>query len=201
MIENSEKRTSQKWLEYRRRKLEEYLNSREKGEIDRDILNLLDAINYHPQYVTLSSCSGRIAVLDIPEFGKKSEAEFLGKWHHEVEPDSIINAALMCSHTAWLIQYPPILHVACSDLEAASILLRIANNSGFRRSGIISPKNFVVEIASLERMELPIAEKGNLLVDLSYLDFVVELSNRKLREGKAKLKRFERKMEAIFKTI
>ena len=35
-----------------------------KGSVDVKIRSLVDLINSHPEYVTLSSCSGRVAMFD-----------------------------------------------------------------------------------------------------------------------------------------
>ncbi|MET1124540.1 MAG: hypothetical protein ABWW66_04655 [Archaeoglobaceae archaeon] len=170
-------------------KLASYLEAKERGEIDHDIVEVLDFINSLPNYVTLSSCSGRIAVVDTPKVGDKAAARFAGKWHREVSVEEVEEAAKTCESVGWLIQYPPIIHVACRSIEDARFLLEIANNAGFRRSGVISLKNLIVEISSLERMELPVSVEGELLVDRDYLELVVKFANEKLRRGKEKVKR------------
>ncbi len=175
---------------FRDEKLREYRKAKSRGEVDEDIIPLLDLINSVPDFVTLSSCSGRIAVMDIPDFGDKRCAKFLGKWHGKVDVEDARKAIEAGCNTVWLIQFPPIIHVACSNLESARDLLKIANESGFRRSGVISIRKLVVEIASLERMELPVARNGKMIVSSEYLKFVVDLSNEKLAEGKRRLKRF-----------
>lgn len=175
------------WKEYKLKKLQSYKEAKARGEVDNDIIPLLDVINERSEFVTLSSCSGRIAVLDLQNFGDKLGAEFLGKWHDHADYSEIKKAAQKSRKFAWLILYPPILHIACRDLEAAKKLLNVANNAGFRRSGLISLKNLVVEISSLERLELPIAKNGELLVSDKYLELVTEIANEKLRSGKVKL--------------
>ena len=185
------------WSEFRLRKLKAYRTAKSKGEVDEDIIDFLDFINSLPDFVTLSSCSGRIAVIDTPEFGKKLETEFLGKWHGEVEVQAVIEAAKKSKKYAWLIQYPPIIHIACRDFKSAERLLAISNNAGFRRSGLISFKNIVVEVSSLERIELPIAYAGKMLVDSDYLRMVVEFANKKLREGKRRLERLEEELKNL----
>ena len=80
------------WFEFKRRKLEGYIEAKEKNEVDEDIVPLLDLINSFEDFVTLSSCSGRIAVIDMPEFGDKVEATFLGKWHRCVSYEEVFEA-------------------------------------------------------------------------------------------------------------
>ncbi|MEM0351319.1 MAG: hypothetical protein QXR27_04875 [Archaeoglobaceae archaeon] len=184
------------WEWYRNKKIEGYKNALRKGEIDEDLIALLEKINSIESYVTLSSCSGRIAVVDLDEFGEKLNSEFLGKWHRPVSFEEVLSAILKAKRETWLIQYPPIIHVACKDLNSARNLLNLANNSGFRRSGIISLENIVVEIASLERLELPVALKGEILLDMDYLRIAVSFANKKLEKGKEKLKRLERALSS-----
>lgn len=175
------------WKEFRKRKLKSYEIAKSEKDVDEDIIPLLDLINSKDDFVTLSSCSGRIAVIDIPEFGDKINSEFLGKWHDEVYVDDIIKAAKKGKKTTWLITYPPIIHVACSNLASAERLMNMANNAGFRRSGLISLKKFVVEISSLERLELPIAISGEMILDDKVIKIMVNFANKKLLRGKEKL--------------
>ncbi len=167
-----------------------YEEAKKRGEVDEDIIYLLDLINSFDSYVTLSSCSGRIAVLEIPEIGNKKSTKFLGKWHRAVELGEVKDAAIKCRELAWFIQYPPILHIACKTLEDAYKLAKIANDAGFRRCGLISFKNFVLEVCSWERIELPIAENGKMILDDLYLSKVIKIANFKLEKGKSRLKKF-----------
>ena len=185
------------WQKFKGEKLGFYNFAKRQKEIDDDIVSLLDLINSKDNFVTLSSCSGRIAVIDIPEFGDKINSEFLGKWHSKVDVDEVVKAASKGEKTTWLITYPPIVHVACSNLNDAEKLMKIANNAGFRRSGLISIKKFVVEISSLERLELPIAIEGKLLLDDEAIKIMVDFANKKLLKGKEKLKRLEKLIEDI----
>jgi tRNA wybutosine-synthesizing protein 3 len=177
------------WEDYRNRKLDSYTDLLKKGEIDEDLIPLLNKINSLEDYVTLSSCSGRIAVVDLDDFGKKLNSEFLGKWHSSVSFEKVVSAIMKSKRQTWFIQSPPIIHVACKDWNSAKKLLEISNNAGFRRSGLISLENLVVEIASFERIELPVALAGKMVVSEDYLRILVDFANRKLERGKEKLRR------------
>ena len=186
------------WGNFKSEKLKRYEIAKKKGEVDEDIIPLLDLINLKESFVTLSSCSGRIAVIDTPEFGDKTNSEFLGKWHYKVDANEVVDAVKKGRKTTWLIAYPPIIHVACSDLANAEKLMKIANNAGFRRSGIISLKKLVVEISSLERLELPIAINGEMILDNKTIEVMVDFANKKLLKGKEKLYKFK---ELIIKEL
>ncbi len=185
------------WAEFRRGRLEGYHSARERGEVDEDIIPLLDLINSFECYVTLSSCSGRIAVMDMPEFGDKLESRFLGKWHGRVEFSEVLEAVGRGKMTTWLIMFPPIIHVACEDLRSAERLMAVANNSGMRRCGLISLKHNVVEITTLERLEAPVAVNGDVVVGVEGLRVMVEFANRKLERSKEKLRRFYRSLQEL----
>ncbi len=178
------------WEEFRRRRLRGYEEAKRRGEVDGDIIPILDLINSSERFVTLSSCSGRIAVMDMPEFGNKVESVFLGKWHRPVKVDEVMEAVERGRMVTWLIMFPPIIHVACKDLKSAEMMMRIANEAGLRRSGVISLKRFVVEVNSLERLETPLAVNGRMIVDEDALEVMVDFANRKLMRGKDKLRRF-----------
>ncbi len=178
------------WEEFRRLKLEGYTKAKERGEVDDDIIPLLDLINSFECFVTLSSCSGRIAVMDMPEFGNKVESRFLGKWHRCVGFGEVLEAVKSGRKTTWLIMFPPIIHVACRDLSSAEKLMKIANDSGLRRCGLISLKHNVVEINTLERLEAPVALNGKIVVGEDGLKIIVEFANRKLERSKEKLRKF-----------
>ena len=185
------------WVEYKRKKLEGYNLAKERGEVDEDIIPLLDLINSFDCFVTTSSCSGRIGVLDMPEFGDKVEAKFLGKWHDTVEFEDVLKAVKRGQRVVWLIMYPPIIHIACKDLGCAERLISIANNYGFRRSGIISVKNWVVEITSLERLEVPVALNGEMILSENALRVMVDFANRKLARSKEKLKKLYKALKEL----
>lgn len=182
------------WSAYKKEKLEKYEWAKKEAKVDYEIIPILDKLNEKENFVTLSSCSGRIAVIDLKNFGVKIDSEFIGKWHRNVEFLEVLECVKRCKRQGWLIHYPPIIHVACKDLQSAKSLMRIANEAGFRRSGLISLENLVVEISSLERLELPVAIEGKKIVDDDYLRIAVDLANKKLESGKKKLKRFEELM-------
>ena len=127
---------------------------------------------------------------EIAGFGEKSTVNHLGKWHSEVGSDEFFRA--IRDHTKnelWLKVQPPIIHVACDDLESANNLLKISYNSGFKYSSIKSTSPFLVEITSSEHMELPLGKDGKILVDDNYLTYLHNISNQKLKKSQSKIYR------------
>lgn len=173
-----------------------------QGEVDSKILPLIELINSRPEYFTTSSCAGRIVVLQIPKIGDKENAEFLGKWHREVEIPELeaVFSRLQDDGNAFLITQSPIIHVRCKNLRSAISLRNAAVDSGLKYSTIKSitlssraePVNIVVEILSSENIHIPIASKGKLFPGKEYLKFMVENANSALHRAQKKLERFKK---------
>jgi len=177
----------EEWLEYRKKKLESLERAKERGEVDKWIIPLLNRINSHPEYVTLSSCAGRVAVMDMPDFGNKGEAVFLGKWHIIPSADELERAVEKGRMTTWVMLHPPILHIACSSLAGAERVLLLAQKAGIRRAGIISLKHNVVEVCGHERMEIPVRFGKRLPFDS---ESFLRLAEMKLSRSRKKFERF-----------
>lgn len=165
------------------------LDKSKKGSIDREIIPLINKINKNPDYYTTSSCSGRIVLITA---GKKP-AEWIFTSHKQVAFRQIKQINLE-KKDVWFKMEPFIIHVACRTLEHAQKILNKARAVGFKRSGIQSIRKNIVEIISTEKIDAPIAEKGNLLIDDIYLKKLIKEANKKLKSTRLKIKRFQRKI-------
>jgi tRNA wybutosine-synthesizing protein 3 len=169
---------------------------------DEEVVGIIEKLNRLDDFYTTSSCSGRVALICIPEIGAKREAEFIGKWHRAVTKEEVL-AAIKASKKGeiWLLSQSPILHVSCRGLENAKALLRIAIESGFKYSGIKAISNdngrVMVEIMSTERMDVPLGEEDMLFCGESYMDYIVSKANFTLTRGKGKLKRLYYGLEGL----
>ncbi len=160
------------------------------AQIDGLALPLLNKLNSNPLYFTTSSCSGRINILELEDFGSKSTASFLATWHGPCTSEGIKKALSGATRQVWLKVEPPIIHVSCRDLAADDALLKTAYATGFKYSSIKSLKNGVlVEINSSEKMEVPLFDNGRVLVGDSYIDYLASIANRKIVRIIAKLER------------
>jgi len=170
---------------------------------DEEIAGVLEKINSLEDFFTTSSCSGRIALICLPEIGAKREAKFIGKWHRPLTKEEVLEAIKIKSSAGvsnkgevWLLSQSPILHVACRGLEKAKVLLKIAIESGFKYSSIKAISNskgngkVVVEIVSTERMDVPLGKDSVMFCSESYMDFILSKANFMLERGKEKLRRF-----------
>jgi tRNA wybutosine-synthesizing protein 3 len=93
-------------------------------------------------------------------------------------------------------QEQPILHVCCKTLENAEELLKKAQSSGFKHSGIISlassGSRVVVEIIGSEQLSLPIFSEGKILVNDDFLKVLLKESNNRLEKGWRKIEKLEK---------
>ena len=163
-------------------------------KVDGDIIPLLDKINSLENYFTTSSCSGRISVMEMPDFGDKVNSIWLGKWHRTVKVEEVLEA--IGRHEKgqlWFLVRSPILHVGARTMDDAVRLLNLAIGLGFKYSNIksVSHKKLLVEIRSTERMDVPLGTDGELWVDGEYLKRIVAIANSQVRRFKGKLKRLE----------
>jgi tRNA wybutosine-synthesizing protein 3 len=170
-----------------------------KGNVDEPIISLIEYINNLKDYYTTSSCSGRIQLLTESE--KKPDVKWLFVSHEMVTEDDILDA-LSQDHLknysddrVWLRQENMIIHVACRTFEDADKILKIARDTGLRRSGIIADSNIIiVEICSTEKMDVPVAEKGELLVPESYIRLITRIANMKFSKGRQRLLKLEKEI-------
>ena len=176
----------------------------QRSGADDDVAGILQQINARADYYTTSSCSGRIVLILVPEIGAKREARFIAKWHRAVEREEVLAAleeAPFADGELWLLAQSPIMHVACRTVEKAGVLLRLALDAGFKYSGMkgiaSDTGSVVVEMLSTERMDVPVASRGAVLVDEAYVDFIVTKANFVLHRGKEKLKRFELRLNEL----
>lgn len=156
-----------------------------KGSIDEKIAPLCSAINSKKEFATLSSCSGRIMLLVLPEENKKDVSQWLAVTHTLTGADMFI-AALKAYDKKNLIyfrQEGAILHIAVKTIDDAQKLLDAAQKSGFKHSGILSfRKKIVVEIFSSEALSIPVFDQQQLVSD-RYIEYAVELANKKLENS------------------
>ena len=142
------------------------LDKSPKGSLDQPIAALVFSLNRHADFVTTSSCSGRIVLFEGARAGRG------GKWllvsHATVTVEDVTSALAVAddavgaaaaaaaedaaatadaaaadagdeastSYVALKME-PAILHVQCRDLSSAKWLLQVALRAGFRESGLV----------------------------------------------------------------
>jgi len=164
-----------------------------KGKWDKKIKKLCDKINKLDNYYTTSSCSGRIVIMYDRQ--KKQSGLFLKVYHEEIKYKKLKNDLnkINCVELLKFKQEPPILHVHCKTLKDAQILLRKAQLSGWKKSGIISSGSRVIlELCGTEKLEFFIMNKGCILVKHPFLELIVKRCNENLKSGWLKIEKLKK---------
>ena len=162
-----------------------------KNSWDEKIISLCDKLNLSDSYYTTSSCSGR-AVLLIDSKEKRDDL-FIFVSHKETSFDELKLSLEKIENNdlIYFKQDPVILHVACKTLEDSQKLIKLAQEAGWKRCGIISSdKRFVVELNATDKLEFPIF-KNRILIDDDYLKLIVNEANKKLKSSWEKIKKLE----------
>ncbi len=181
------------WLKWRDEARSTFLKDIEIGYADRDIVPIVRSIFEKCQHVfTISSCSGRITVVDAPYPWVRKEATIIFKKHTAVMPEEI--APLLeqpCTHRLWIISSGPIIHFVADSIDNALKLLSIARESGFKHSGIISVREdgVVVELISGNWISMLLRDADQVIIDRAALPRVLTIFNDNLLEGKQRLQK------------
>jgi tRNA wybutosine-synthesizing protein 3 len=164
------------------------------GKWDKKIINLCKKINSLPDFYTTISCSGR-AILMVQQ-DKKGKDLFLRTWHEKISFNELKKALNEFAKMKRIVKFklePPIIHVACRDLNKATEMLEKAKYIGFKRSSILTcDRNIFVELNTSDRLEFPIIKNSKILVDDEFLKLVVGMSSQKLENGWGKIQKLEK---------
>ena len=170
------------------------------GEIDKPIQKLVNLINSKPDFYTTSSCSGRVVLIKARE--KKEENLFVWTSHDKIELEEFASVLKRIAeeYKDELIYFkmePCLIVVAARNLEKGYEILKIGREKiGMRRSGIMTAgRKVIVEIMANEKLELPLIDKGKILVDEEFLKLLIKEANKKLEKGWGKIKVFEEIMD------
>jgi len=158
-----------------------------KGSMDAQITELCDALNVTIDYYTTSSCSGKSVIME--EKDGKDGTYYLWTSHNLISVEEIKEALEKVENG--LVKFKcesPILHVGCRTLGFAQKLVDDAKRVGWKRSGIMTTSDrYLVELCSVEKMELPIAKDGKVLVNDDFLKILVEENNSRREKGWKKI--------------
>lgn len=177
-----------KWEKFKEKKEKELEVAIKKNHVDVPIKKLLKIINKNKNWVTTSSCSGRIVLLSIQE-GKK-DADFYKKWHGKVKAEEVELAIVHYDEKKplWFRCEPFILHIATKNMKSAKDFLDNVRRKGVKRGGIqtITDKKVMVEIQG----------NGQIIIPIDYVDGkwnkIIELANDMLEKNFKHLKKLEK---------
>jgi len=173
----------------------------EERKVDEDIIDLLLLINSIKGIHTTSSCSGRVGVMETPEFGAKPLSRWLIKKHEPISFDEVKRALEGRKDGIIIFKVqPPIFHIVCEDLEIAKRVHRLGLESGFKYTSFRALSysgRILVEINSTENISAPIGKDGKIFADDDFLEFLIEMGNRVLLRGKTKIDRLKSSFQKL----
>ena len=198
-----------------------------KGSVDVLIQPLVDLLNQHPSFTTLSSCSGRIALFDSGQTATvevtvddneegnleervKTSGKGQGVWllaSHDIVQDNVLIQLLdssLSSSTMVFKHEPLLLHVAACNLERGRQLLTLALGLGFRESGLVVTETRVtVAIRGYSlAITMPLAREGALRPSDEYLVALTQQANYRMRQNQVKLiQLFHHVKETLFQKV
>lgn len=166
---------------------------KKENKVDADIIPILDLLNSLDDFYTSSSCYGRIVLLEIPKIGDKKNAKWLGKWHNKIRAEDISSVVKNATKgQLWILAQAPILHIYAKTQKAADKLLKTAISCGFKHSGFKSiEKNIIIEVASTERLDVPVGKDSQLFCNNEYMNIIVDIANEIIDRSVMKLARLE----------
>jgi len=175
-----------------------------EGVVDGDIASLLTFINSFEGMYTLSSCSGRICLIELPDIGDKKHAIFHGKWHRPTTFDEVMEAVRSYQESGstdtylYLLTQSPIFHINIRNVTLATTMFQLARNCGFKHSAFKSiSQPFLLEVLSTERVDIPIGFNRQIMVDEEVLRFFALRCNHALERSKKKLGKLETKLGTL----
>ncbi len=180
------------------RRLEEDL---EIGYLDTELLDILRLFFKLEGVFSMSSCSGRITVIDgeLPWVRKGSTIVF--KKHSPISEEDLLPILKQPTYRRlWLVVTGPIIHLSAASLKDARRVLRLAREVGMKHSGILSmsKRGIVVELRTGIRLTQLLKVGDKLIVSKSDLSEVISVANEVLMKGKEVLKRLR---EALSRAV
>jgi tRNA wybutosine-synthesizing protein 3 len=173
-----------------------------KGSIDEKIKNLIERINALDDFISTSSCSGRILLMRTENITyQKNLCDWIFVTHDYVKDDfeklwkSVLDSVSEKCFVQLKVE-PAILHVACRNLESAEKLLNVARRVGFKHSGIFSiSKKIIVEIIGKDLFQMPIVSNNLILITKESMREIINLSNIKLSKNHDMINRLVKEIE------
>jgi tRNA(Phe) wybutosine-synthesizing methylase Tyw3 len=183
--------------------LAEHRDKSPKGFLDAPILDLVCFINSLPDYVTTSSCSGRVALFHRSSDGANKGGTWLLAKHAQLDADELratLVAKLPADGSVLLKHEPLVLHVQCRDATSAQRMLRVAMAAGMRESGIsLGGKKTMLGIRTTANMlELPVAQDGKLIFPEECLEAMQVSANERFVANLQRTNVFAEKIRAEF---
>ncbi len=189
-----------KWLKVKEEAFKAIWEDRVIGYLDPGAEKFLYLLNKPTLIATISSCTGRITIVEGKWHWERGEARVIYKTHESLEK-SVLESHLAKNYyeDLWLKVTGPIIHLRTPRLRCAHHIIRHARVSGFKHSGIISLNNVrghVVEVMSGVQLMVPLKRGGKLLFNFEPLEDLISMANEALAEGRGRLETLASKVSS-----
>jgi len=188
------------WVMWRVESFRRFREDVEIGYVDPDLVNFIYKVFNTKNFFTISSCSGRITLIDAIFPWARDESYIVFKKHTPVSLEEVIPVlSVKPLHRLWLIASGPIFHFVAKSIPAAQILVNEVRKCGFKHSGIISIRvdGIVVEVISGTWTSFLLADGDELVIQPNSLIRILEISNTILLEGKKRIECLNSEIERI----
>jgi len=188
------------WMTWRSESFRRFREDVEIGYVDTDLVNFIYKVFNTRNFFTISSCSGRITLIDAIFPWMRDESYIVFKKHAPISLEEVIPVlSVKPLHRLWLIVSGPIFHFVAKSITAAQILVNEVRKCGFKHSGIISIRvdGIVVEIISGTWTSFLLKDGDELVIHPNSLSRILEISNTILLEGKKRIECLYDEIERI----
>ncbi|MEM0296338.1 MAG: hypothetical protein QXS42_04440 [Zestosphaera sp.] len=193
-----------RWRERKGRMLSRLREDLEIGYLDKDIVDVLLKLFEFDGLYTISSCSGRVTLIDGDLPWRRKGSTIIFKKHQPLTLEELLSYLEgPVSRRLWLVVTGPIIHASAVSLGWAGELLRIARESGMKHSGVLSisrGKGVIVELRTGVRLTSLLKIRDQTLIGAEKVEEVVRVANEALLEGKEKLERLRKALERASST-
>ena len=178
------------WKDFRKKRIELLEDAVKAGKVDEKILPLLKKTNKNKNLVTISSCYGRIVLLEFDIMKTKKRLVFYKKWHRRVSAEEVELAVSAYAGTLplWFRVEPFTLQVAAKDMKTASDFLIKYRKADVRNGGMqgIQKDRINIEVQGTTGMYVP----ANIFE--GSWDELVKIANRMMELNEKQIRKLGR---------
>ncbi|WP_448577961.1 tRNA(Phe) 7-((3-amino-3-carboxypropyl)-4-demethylwyosine(37)-N(4))-methyltransferase [Thermosphaera sp.] len=189
------------WRKRKKSFWERILEDLEIGYLDKDLLPLLILLNLDARIYTMSSCSGRITLVDGDNPWSRDDTSVVFKKHIPIALDELLSIyQAKIDKKLWIIVTGPIIHLSSSQISLALRILDKARREGYKHSGIMHlsrSKGVLLELSTGIWVSQLLRTAEKTLVAEEDLNLIVDEYNRMLLEGKKRLDRLYNSLKQI----
>jgi len=171
-----------------------------KGSFDAPIREFLNFLNDQDNVVTTSSCSGRISLFCLNKDESKG-GEWLYVTHEPTKEDSekVWDALQKSEGNCRLLFEPFILHCEMASLKDGQKILALAQQAGFRESGLIVASRVILNVRTTAfTMQAPLVKS---LVPRALIDHMIDECHKLFAQNAARTQKFYDALKAHYTQI